>query len=114
MLGEAYVVVVWNSELLEDDPDDDSDDDSDDELLLLSEEVVVVKSMVVLGNAICEQKERFQGILKTYGVVIISVVETDTSDDDSRVELGASKENELALDASSSALTASCTPPSGE
>lgn len=114
MLGEAYVVVVWNSELLEDDPDDDSDDDSDDELLLLSEEVVVVKSMVVLGNAICEQKERFQGILKTYGVVIISVVETDTSDDDSRVELGASKVDELALDASSSALTASCTPPSGE
>ena len=50
VLGEAYVVVVSKSELLE----DVSDDDSDDELLLLSEEVVVVKSVVVLGNAICK------------------------------------------------------------
>lgn len=58
--------------------------------------------------------ESFQGVLKTHRVVTISVIETDTSDDDSRVELGASKVDELALDASSSALTASCTPPSGE
>lgn len=46
--------------------------------------------------------------------VIISVVEVDTSDDDSSVELEASKVDELALDASSGALTASCTPASGE
>ena len=73
-----------------------------------------MKSVVVLGNAVSELREKFGGALKSYVVVIISVAETDTSDDDSRVELGASEVDELALDVSSSALTASCTPPSGE
>lgn len=50
LLGEAYVVVVSKSELLE----DVSDDDSADELLLLSEEVIAAESVVVLGNAICK------------------------------------------------------------
>ena len=39
------------------------------------------------------------------------MVEAEISEDDSIVELGAS---ELELDPSSSALTASCTPPSAE
>lgn len=47
-------------------------------------------------------------------VVIISVVDIDTSDDDSSFELGASEVDELALDASPGALTASCTPPCAE
>ena len=42
------------------------------------------------------------------------MVEVETSEDDSNVELGASELDELELDPSSSALTASCTPPSAE
>lgn len=42
------------------------------------------------------------------------MVDIDTSDDDSSVELGASEVDELVLDSSSGALTASCTPASGE
>lgn len=42
------------------------------------------------------------------------MLEVDTSEDDSSVELGASEVDELVLDPSSSALAASCTPPAGE
>lgn len=54
------------------------------------------------------------GFLESYVVVIISVLEAEPSVDDSGVELGASEVDELALDPSSSTLTANCTPSSGE
>ena len=53
-------------------------------------------------------------VLKPYVDVAISVVKTDTSDDDSSVELEAGEVVELVLDPSSGALTASCTPPCSE